>query len=288
MKRFLLCILFLVLPAMAQQTVVQLLFTNATSFPTITAPISNQGQTGHFVQLQLANASGQTCSFPSVQAQLEYSFDNTNWTAFGSPQTGYQITSLKTINYSGSGLYNYVRFKLLTFNSSTCVASAWYTGTSTPAFGTVQGTFPSGTVIAAGTTLGTVQFPPVFVGGVGSTTLQPVVACDQSAFATVTAGSTSSIVNGLTSSPLGVVHVCSVVITMAATGTVQLVASALANCSSPVNLTPAFHLAANTPLALGSGLGTVINGTPSSPTISNLCAAAVTGNADVFISYAVY
>lgn len=274
---------------LAQQTVVQPLFSGATKATTTSGTlIKNVGQTGHQVYLQFASAPGKTCSLPAAVAEIQSSFDGSNWNTLGYPQilSGSYSGSLSRI-YSGTGLFNYVRFVLQSFDTSNCTASAWYTGApGAGLYGNSQGVAPPGSQVDSGLTPGLAYHSwtqnPVFIGGYGwSGGLTPLIICDASVQATVTAGSTTKLITADGQR----IQVCSVVVSMAATGLVQFSSGTGASCSSGnTAVTPAFNLNAGVPLSMGGGIAPLF---PMPGTRNDLCASATTGDAKVFLTYTV-
>lgn len=106
--------------------------------------------------------------------------------------------------------------------------------------------------------------------------------CPNSAVVSATAGATTQIValSGSTN-----IRVCSIVLTISASGTAQFVSGTGTNCATgTANLTGAMSLATATPLALSSGNGSLLRAGASNA----LCLAAVTGNVTGFVTYAQY
>jgi hypothetical protein len=279
--------------------VVQKLFTNATGPGTAT--VQNTGQLGHQIYLLLSNAPGHTCVTPLVAGQFEFSFDNSTWTAFGSPvamAAGFPpfATSL-AYTYLASGTFNYVRFNLTGFDNTSCLLSAWYTGSAQPIYLASQGPVPSSMTIGKRQNTG-LQFGinPTVSGGIAtSAAAAPLVLCDVTSQATVTAGSTAIVVPN--SGGINGLNVCAVAVTMATTGTFQFVTGTGAACAGGLTaISPVFNLNAGVPFTLGNGTGTVMSnitggagfGAGASNIGGNICVVAVTGNVSVMATYALY
>lgn len=259
----------------------QALFSNATAPQT--AIISNSGQVGHFVYLQLSNAPSQICSpgGASTNASLEYSFDNSTWSAFGSPQSAIQDVGVVAQLYVGGGLFNYIRFNLRGFDTTNCRATAYYTGFTQLALQSVQGASPTGTKLEGGS----LHFlSPLYTGGVGNGgKMVPIEACDRNISGSVTAGTSGVVQAGATNQ---LTYVCFIAVTLSANGTFKLQqAVAGGSCAGALDISPAFTVAANTPFVLGTGLGTVVRTTGVA---FDLCLVATGGNATYFMGEAQY
>lgn len=114
------------------------------------------------------------------------------------------------------------------------------------------------------------------------TTWDRAFTCTSQAQVTVTAAATTEIVP-LTASQ--VIRVCSFSVGMSATGTAQFVQGTGTNCGTgTASITPATSVSTGNIWELASGNGSVFR-TGSG---NALCVAAVTGNAQVFVSYAKY
>lgn len=262
-------------PAAAQQpSVVQKLFSVVTG-PTASSPVNNIGQTAHTVFLSFTSSNGvSSCSPPQTSAfsaQLEYSFDGQNYSAFGVPNqhTTFAQGSLSAVQiYTGTGVYNYVRFRLITFSGSVgCRASAWYTGSLTPA-----------TVLLTG--LGSPQATSGQQSLNSNQPNYPVFTCDRVTSLHVTAGN----VGTFTVSNQFPVRVCSVVAsTAAAAAILQFYEDTIASCTgSSTTLGSKINLTNSGPLTWGNGLGQLFS---TSPSFTTLCAGATTADIDVMISY---
>jgi hypothetical protein len=112
------------------------LFQNVTA-ATISSNVLNAGQVGHQVNLQFSNAPTMTCGLNNLaSAQLEFSYDNVSWKAFGYPTSTSTNSGSLIYTYYGTGAYPYVRFNLVGFDTTNCLATAYYSGgltnTSTP------------------------------------------------------------------------------------------------------------------------------------------------------------
>lgn len=133
--------------AWAQPTSLIQQLLNATGTAAPSGDVNNVGQTGHQAYLTFSNAPSHTCSSPSATGQLEYSFDNTTFTAFGTPTSSTTVGSGTA--YVGQGAFGYVRFNLVSFDTTNCRATVWYTGTT--AFSPFQA-FQTSTACTGGTT----------------------------------------------------------------------------------------------------------------------------------------
>lgn len=237
MKRAIFSFLFCVIAASAQQTVLQKLLTNVSTVPQITAPINNVGQSGHSVLVQFSDAPGNTCSSARVQAELEYSFNNTSWFAFGSPVSNTPISAPNApgVLYVGSGVFNYIRFNLSNFDTTNCRITAWYSGALT-------------------------YNPLTLMAGAGSNAdkrqYNPIVACDKMAGGASFAPGPG--IFALTLEPGQPIRVCALIVsnTSAVDGTFRLSGDNNSTCGTGGNfLTPSISLPAKQTFTLGSGIG---------------------------------
>lgn len=146
------------------------------------SPVNNVGQIGHSAYLSFTNAPSHTCTNAAATAQLEYSFDNSTWTAFGSPMASSTVSGGQS--YIGQGGFAYIRFNLVSFDTTNCRATVWYVGTSQPLAITLSGAL-----------------------GIGS-----VTTCNMSTSVAMSSGGTGGTVIPKPSS--GSIHVCGVVISM--------------------------------------------------------------------------
>jgi hypothetical protein len=290
MKRLLFAIAFFAVFAQGQ-TVVKKIISNASAPVAVEVP--NVQQVGHQAYVQLSDAPGQTCTLPAFSGGFQYSFDESTWTGFGTiPGLG---NTVKTFTYYGTGLYNYVRFVVGSFDTTNCVVSAWYTGTSQPVYQAGQGGAPNSvgvTTRGGGTGSLTIGINPVLVGGLGTSGTAPGLGaptpptvCDQRSNVLATAGTSAVVLNTGTPS-----QVCSVSVTLTANGTFQLFLSTSLDTSCTghtENITPVFTLNAGVPFVVSGGFGSLfstLTGTSSRP----LCVAATGGNAAVWATYAIY
>jgi len=104
--------------------------------------------------------------------------------------------------------------------------------------------------------------------------------CASQASATITAGSTTQIValSGSTN-----IRVCSYQVGIATTGTFKFVSGTGSNCGTgTADITPATNLIAGNVVAVSAGNNSIFRAGASNA----LCVAAVTGNVQVFVSYA--
>ena len=115
------------------------------------------------------------------------------------------------------------------------------------------------------------------------TTWDRAFTCTQSAQINVTAAATTQVV-ALSAST--VIRVCSIVLTMSAAGTAQIVYGTGTNCATGLTaITPAMPLATGTPLELSAPTGgSLFRGAAGNA----LCVAAVTGNVLGIVTYAQY
>jgi hypothetical protein len=99
----------------------------------------------------------------------------------------------------------------------------------------------------------------VYMGVNSSGNVGGMVACDSSAQLNVTTATTTQIIALVAGKTI---YVCGMLINSAGTTTVRLVQGNGTNCATaPVNMTPAFNLAASTNVAFGGGLGYVMKST---------------------------
>lgn len=113
-------------------------------------------------------------------------------------------------------------------------------------------------------------------------TLDRAFTCASQASATITAGSTTQIValSGSTN-----IRVCSYQVGIATTGTFKFVSGTGSNCGTgTADITPATNLIAGNVVAVSAGNNSIFRAGASNA----LCVAAVTGNVQVFVSYAQY
>lgn len=278
-----------------QPVVYQQVFTNAVTVPQTSSTIYNVGQVGQQVYFRFTNRPAHTCSSPAPDSTmgLSFSYDNTNWEQFGLTNIIDQTSNSVSYMVIGTGVFPFVRAQITSFDTTNCQLNAWYTGTSlSPLVNVIQGNSPYGTFLTAANNVfmnnGT---NPIAMGGMGSSRLRPLVTCDNSQALTVTAGTTTA----LTLPSYGTVHICGYQITLTAAGTAQLdgyttVAGNVIGgaCTTPFilsPLTPAFDLAAKTPLVVGNGLGQIFFTIPLSTAI---CLSATGGDAKVLLSYTVF
>lgn len=287
MKRLLWLLLFSFGPLLAQQPIPAVQLFNNIAAGAIAGPgtgpgtIPNVGQTGHQVFLVFSGAPGHSCTSPLASATLQFSFDAVTYYNFGSPTNVSQLTGITNV-FSGFGAFPYVRFNLIGFDTTDCRASGWYTALFNSPLQPVQGPVPVGTVLA--TFLNDSSLSPLFLGGIQTASqMEPLVVCDKAAAISVSAASTSVLING----SLGRVRVCSLAVTISAAGTVAFIEGATGTTcgSSSLTISPAFTLAQGVPLTLGSGLGYVMRTAVSS---DDICVSATGGTAQVFAQYMVY
>lgn len=106
--------------------------------------------------------------------------------------------------------------------------------------------------------------------------------CPNSAVVNVTAGNTTEIV-ALTASQ--VIRVCSIALTISATGTSTIVYGTGTNCGTgTTSLTGAMALTTATPFTISSGNGSLLR----TASANALCVTAATGNVTGFVTYAKY
>lgn len=107
-------------------------------------------------------------------------------------------------------------------------------------------------------------------------------ACTSQTSATITAAATTQIV-ALASSQI--IRVCSVQVGISASGTFKFVNGTGSNCGTgTADITPATNLTSGNVITWGSGAASVFR----VPVSNALCVAAVTGNVQVFVTYAQY
>jgi hypothetical protein len=278
----------------AQGPVVKQLFNAASAGSSVEVP--NVSQQGHQGYVSFSNAPAQTCSVPALVATFEASFDESTWTAFGSPLLINQALSIipsapLTYTYYGSGIFNYVRFHVTSFDTTHCLLTAWYTGTPQPVYSFVQGGIPlqqrTGTRVSlagVSTLIGAAN--PVLVGGPGGASAdgaaQYLNLCNTQTSVLATAGAATSL--GIS----GLIHVCSLTATLTADGTIQFFSSSSGACASVGSpKSPVFTLKAGIPLSIGTGLGQIW--TQGDGTSTNLfCVASTGGDAAVWVNYSIY
>jgi hypothetical protein len=273
-------------------TVYQQLF-NKTLLLTNSVNVTNIGQLGHQVVAYISDAPAKTCvNNPStVVASLQFSYDTTTWTNFG---TGGQTSAqpLDPYLYMGVGAFPFVRFNITAFDNTNCTISAWYSGTITAGVVSTQGVLPMNSTIGSSSN----KFYPNIIGGFsgngvasnkGINVINMIPACRDIKYNIVSAGATTAItIPAFTYLGLGSLHICSVAITMTADGTVKLIVAGPTGCAdAPSDITPVFTLKAGIPFVLGGNLGDAL------PPIGNLgpttiCGVATGGNATIMMNYA--
>lgn len=286
MKKILLGLVFCV-GGLAQQssTIYQVLLTNSIATgPTTT--IRNIGQSAHYLTVTFGNRAPSTCTGPNFEGQLEYSYDDVNWTGFGGPQSSAIIFSPAVTNYYGIGAFPFVRFDVFLLNSQ-CTVSAAYSGTLYPS---ALGSVSTGTSLlnGAGTNF---SENPVLTGGVGNANIAvPDTNCNNVSTITQAASQVQAIGSFFPSGNVNI-YVCSIAISGTATSTLQFFyTSAVAGCTvtivgSPIS--PLFQLTGTNNVTLGSGKGIVL-GAHALPSGDVIC-GVVTGSGSVSytITYAV-
>ncbi len=233
---------------------------NAASSASASGPVNNVGQIGHSAYLTFTNAPSHTCTTPAATAQLEYSFDNSTWIAFGAPQSGTTVMSGQA--YIGQGGFGYVRFNLVSFDTTNCRATVWYVGTAQPL---------------------AIQLS----GPIGST--GTLVVCDHTATASPSAGVVTQMIAAPSS---GQIRICEIQISTASTPTsafnIGYGTSVGAGCvGTPIdagtNILPQQTIGAGS-TTFGSNLGQLV---PTVPVGKVVCAES-SGASTVLILYAVF
>lgn len=143
---------------------------------------------------------------------------------------------------------------------------------------TVQGFATAGADAVSNTSSGMVVYerPTLFNGS----TWDRAFTCPNVANVNVTAGSTTQIV-GLVAAQ--VIRVCSIAVSMSASGTFSILSGTGTNCGTPAGATTAMTLNTGNPLNLVAPVGGSIYRSTSA---GEICIAAVTGNVTGWITYA--
>lgn len=279
MKTLLLLSGLLVSNCIAQRsdTIYQQLVSNG-SVTGVTANVNNIGQTGHQAFVLFSNASGQTCSNSAFTGQLEYSYNTTSFTSFGSPIVA-TAASYVSLGFVANGAYPFVRFNVAGFDTTHCRISVWYTGTIVALSPYVQGLLQNANGSGR-------DVNPVIIGGLsgfgGRAVVQTLPVCVSTAFGTATAGNTVTVLDA-SGNPINHGYLCSVVMVSTGAGTGKLVSGTDANCAtSPTDLTPAFTLATGVPITLGNGAGSILAWDAK----NFICVVATGGNVSVLLNWA--
>jgi hypothetical protein len=270
----------------AQQgnTIYKTLFTNVAVNQT-TPAVTNIGQFNHQVSVRLSNAPAHVCSpNTTVSGQLEFSYDQSVWTAFGTPIVGGSlVTTNNSFLWFGVGAFPFVRFLLSGFDAVNCRATGYYTGILGSGLSTqVRG------MSGVGTTLSGASYP-VMIGGVSGVsettadTATPAPVCMDRFFLDVSPAATYN----LTLTGLGGLKntfICSVAINFSVNdGTIQFKQSADACATFTKTFTPVISLVKDTLFTLGSGIGPVFNIEPG----NSLCAITTGGSVGLYGTLAV-
>lgn len=123
----------------AQQPSVIQRVLNAVTTAQASGVITNNGQASHQAVLIVTDDGSGNCVGVTTAGRLEYSFDNSTYTPFGTPQVfSYPTATSGTAStiFYGSGIFPYLRFNLAGPLSANCSVTVWYTGGFTAA--TVQ------------------------------------------------------------------------------------------------------------------------------------------------------
>ncbi len=213
------------------------------------ATVPNIGQIGHQVFLKFSNAPAKTCTAVgnTIQAQLEFSYDNSSWTAFGTPNADPTIGVLSQ-TYFGNGVYPFVRFNLSTFDTTNCRVNGYYTGTSNSAAlgspaGTINTLVPSNAIVSIG-------------GGISSQRIAPIRICDVVDVSSAPQAAGTVALESLPTSGFGsILGYCGITATSTGVSTIQLVQGTGTGCTSPTILSPIYNLVAGVPVNVGSVYG---------------------------------
>ena len=256
------------------------LFTNqATSAASGTVP--NIGQIGHQVVVNYSNAPAHTCPVTNISSNsaLQYSYDNSAWFPFGTPSFGSTVVGLNAA-YTGSGAFPFVRFQPGSFDTTDCLITAYYTGSSSSS-NLLTATSANAAKVVPTTTYTT-------IAGLSSRFVIPIYSCTNQITLPVplTAG-TNAIFSGLT----GGTGICYIAATTLGTSTVQLTAGTDATCTAnSQTLTTAMNITNSAPFILGGGLGLVAEVNPTSGLGSGvtpyfLCAVSTGSNINLMLSF---
>lgn len=135
--------------------------------------------------------------------------------------------------------------------------------------GNTSGTFVQGNAAVGSPTVGM----PVYVGGIGDTgTAQPARVCNQSTAFTVNAATTTLLLAGVASRNI---FICSLAVSLDATGTFSLIAGTGATCGTgTATIMPGLTLALGTPLDIGSGWGMIARGVTTGDSLCGVTTGA--------------
>lgn len=264
-KKVCIGLLILCCALLGQQTntVYSTLFTNvsASIIAPITGSLTNIGQSNHQVVLVFSNAPAHTCSTKTANGQLEFSYDNTNWLVFGSPTDA--ITTPNTAIWFGSGAFPFVRFNLVSFDTTNCRVSGFYSGILGGALSTqVTGQQPVGQQVNG-------SLKPVLLGGLSGndnttkSTVSVVPICTKT-FWTEAASLVASQI--IPPAPAGAsIKICSLSASAksgsaAGNVSVQLYEGSVANaCAIGQGTLGNYYLAAKSTIALNGGMGPIFS-----------------------------
>lgn len=270
--------------AQRSDTVYSTLFSGV-AVATISSAVENIGQSNHQVTVLFSNAPSQTCSSPAYEGEFQYSYDNVTYAAFGTPNTtnGPSNSAERAIWYA-TGAFPYVRFRLSTFDTTNCRATAVYSGVLGGSLNTqIQGTLQIGGQ-------GAQSIKPVVIGGMsGSGTsnalfdiVNPAAYCNQVYVGSIAAGSATLMMG----STFGQTQICNITIqTSGAASTVAIAVYTENTCVTKLaDLTPAFSLPLNVlPFSFSGGFSPAI---PNSN--SGFICATVTGGGATALIQATY
>lgn len=243
----------------ASTSIYQTIYTNAT-VAIASGTVPNIGQVGHQVFLVFTNAPAQTCTAAAnvVLASLQFSYNNSTWFNFGSPQTTIAQTALN-LSYFGAGAYPFVRFTVGLFDTAHCIMSGFYTGSSSSSALATSTLFPGSPTFSISSNIR--SNPITIVGGTDGLNAAPLQVCNglsefQSGGYTV--GTTLVAAGFGPGSLINEWGICSIAATATGTATFKLIESQDNTCTNvPIDITPAFSVAASVPFVYGHGVGLI-------------------------------
>lgn len=292
MKRILLCALLAVGLSHGQSgalswSIYQQILTNSTTAPPFTSPnFRNVGQTTHQIIVTFLPNPTQLC-IGSVgnMTTLQASYDGVNYFAIGAKvnTTSIAIAQNNVFAFVATGAYPRVRFFLDAYNNVTCNVTVDYSGATTNPYTQVIGSGSAGTANPG--------IPPVVIGGFGDGSIvRTLPICDLTASATVAAGTTVAIVNGvqITPAPAQFARICSIELQNPSTTSAQVTSATITSgtqtsvpCdTSTATLMTVLLYSLLNPITYGNGTGAVLNGVLG----GQICLAA---NAAGAVSYSI-
>ncbi len=278
------------------QTIFNKVFEDLEVAPTTSDNVQNIGQSSHVVAVRFQDNPPNVCAAPNAEIEFQRSYDN----VFFFPEWGKGDTDFFQTDDDGniymynyySGSFPFIRFRVTAFDTANCMIDMWYSGT-TLNDGNVRTQVGEGKPGLDSVTDAIIDLfgesgitrplrnAPLGFNGV---TWDRMLACNTTAVIDIAAASTTEVIALAAGDSI---HVCSVNLSMAAAGTVQLIEGTGADCvTAPTDLTGAFSLGASFPLIMGGNVGRLLVGTASEA----LCITTIGGGATAegLITYAQY